>query len=143
MVVLILERVKTSQRGEMSRLAIELKPGVFVASINARVRDQIWKKISEEWKSDAIMLYSSNSEQGYGIRSHGDPSREIMDFDGLLLMSKPDSKHDQKVVMSVSDFSKVTEDEVSPFSDLKGFFNEKANSLLLEADDPNESKEQT
>ncbi|EKR63467.1 CRISPR-associated endoribonuclease Cas2, subtype I-E [Leptospira weilii str. 2006001853] len=130
--------MKTSQRGEMSRLAIELKPGVFVASINARVRDRIWKKISEEWKSDAIMLYSSNTEQGYAIRSHGDPSREIIDFDGLLLMSKPDSKRDQKVVTSISDFSMATED--SPFSDLKGFFNEKANSLLLET---GESKEQT
>lgn len=117
----------------MSRLAIELKPGVFVASINARVRDRIWKKISEEWKSDAIMLYSSNTEQGYGIRSHGDPSREIIDFDGLLLMSKPDSKRDQKVVTSISDFSMSTEN--SPFSDLKGFFNEKANSLRLETDD--------
>ncbi|WP_265578919.1 type I-E CRISPR-associated endoribonuclease Cas2e, partial [Leptospira interrogans] len=110
----------------MSRLAIELKPGVFVASINARVRDRIWKKISEAWKSDAIMLFSSNSEQGYGIRSHGDPSREIMDFDGLLLMSKPDPKRDQIEVMNDSDFSITTEDEVSPFSDLKGFFNEKA-----------------
>lgn len=134
-----MERVKTSQRGEMSRLAIELKPGVFVASINARVRDRIWKKISEEWKSDAIMLFSSNSEQGYGIRSHSDPSREIMDFDGLLLMSKPDPKRDQIEVMNDSDFSITTEDEVSPFSDLKGFFNEKANRLLLEADVPDES----
>ncbi|MBW9234024.1 type I-E CRISPR-associated endoribonuclease Cas2e [Leptospira santarosai] len=135
MVVLILERVKTSQRGEMSRLAIELKPGVFVASINARVRDRIWKKISEEWKSNAIMLFSNNSEQGYGIRSHGDPSREIMDFDGLLLMSKPDSKRDR---WDDSDLSKNSEVDGSPFPDLSSFFNEKANSLLLETDLSNE-----
>ncbi|WP_050558676.1 type I-E CRISPR-associated endoribonuclease Cas2e [Leptospira santarosai] len=119
----------------MSRLAIELKPGVFVASINARVRDRIWKKISEEWKSDAIMLFSSNSEQGYGIRSHGDPSREIMDFDGLLLMSKPDSKRDR---WDDSDLSKSSEVDGSPFPDLSSFFNEKANSLLLETDLSNE-----
>ncbi|WP_235596873.1 type I-E CRISPR-associated endoribonuclease Cas2e [Leptospira alstonii] len=117
--------MKTSQRGEISRLAIELKPGVFVASVNARVRDQLWKKISEEWKSDAILLYSSNTEQGYGIRSHGDPSREIMDFDGLLLMSKPDPKREQNV---------ASDDEDSPFAGLLDFVNEKAKSLLFETD---------
>ncbi|EMY78289.1 CRISPR-associated endoribonuclease Cas2, subtype TIGR01873 [Leptospira weilii serovar Ranarum str. ICFT] len=126
--------MKTSQRGEISRLAIELKPGVFVASVNARVRDQLWKKISEEWKSDAILLYSSNTEQGYGIRSHGDPSREVVDFDGLLLMSKPDPKRGQKDIPDEFNFSNIPDGDESPFSNLKDFMNEKATSLLLETD---------
>lgn len=73
----------------MSRLAIEVKSGVFVASIGARVRDKLWEKIVDKWNAKALMLYTTNNEQGYGIRSHGDPSREVIDFDGISLLCKP------------------------------------------------------
>ena len=89
MVVIMLEKPKTSQKGEMSRLAIEIKPGVFVATIGARVRDKLWQKICDEWKLSAIMLHSSNTEQGYILKSFGDPDREVIDFDGIQLLSKP------------------------------------------------------
>lgn len=75
----------------MSRLAIEIKAGVFIATINARVRDQLWKRITEEWKNPAILLYSTNNEQGYEIRTFGDPEREAIDFDGITLLAKPKS----------------------------------------------------
>jgi CRISPR-associated protein Cas2 len=35
------------------------------------------------------MLYQTNNEQGYGIRSHGDPDKEVIDFDGIMLLTKP------------------------------------------------------
>lgn len=73
----------------MSRLALEVKAGVFVADISARVRVKLWKKIAEDWKLNAIMLYSTNKEQSYGILVNGDPSRTAMDFDGITLLSKP------------------------------------------------------
>jgi len=78
----------------MSRLAIEVKPGVFVATFNARVRDEIWKKICNEWNVPSIMMFSSNTEQGYRILSYGDPEREVNDFDGILLLSKPQKKQE-------------------------------------------------
>lgn len=79
----------------MSRLALEVKPGVFVADINARVREKIWQRISQEWMLDAIMLFSTNSEQSYRIYSNGSPDREVMDFDGLQLLSKPVKKKNE------------------------------------------------
>jgi len=87
--VIILERSTTSQRGQMSRSALELKPGVFVADYNARVRDKIWEKVCTKWKSDAIMLFSTAREQSYGIRINGHPDRAVEDFDGISLMSVP------------------------------------------------------
>lgn len=84
-----MQKAKISQRGEMSRLAIEIKAGVFVATINARVRDQLWKRMTEEWKNPCIMIHSTNNEQGYSIRSYGDPARESIDFDGITLLAKP------------------------------------------------------
>lgn len=73
----------------MSRLAIEVKSGVFVSNANARIREKIWLKIVDKWDVAAIMLYSTNTEQGYKLCSHGNPDREILDFDGIQLLSKP------------------------------------------------------
>lgn len=76
----------------MSRLAIEVKSGVFVASINARVRDKLWQKITDDWCLSAIMIYKTNNEQGYGILSNGDPDREVLNFDGIQLLARPVKK---------------------------------------------------
>lgn len=94
--MIMLEKSTPSQRGEMSRLAIEVKSGVFVASINARVRDKIWKKITDRWNCIAIMVYSTNTEQSYGIRVNGAPERSVLDFDGISLLSKPVKKTRKK-----------------------------------------------
>lgn len=85
----MLEKSSPSQKGEMSRIAIEVKSGVFVATLNARVRDKLWEKITKKWDLKSIMIYSSNTEQSYSIRVHGDTTREMIDFDGISLLSKP------------------------------------------------------
>jgi CRISPR-associated protein Cas2 len=81
----------------MSRLAIEIKAGVFVATINARVRDQLWIKICTEWKNPAIMIHSTNNEQGFAIRTFANPEREAVDFDGISLLCRPQSKEENEV----------------------------------------------
>lgn len=88
----MLENSKPSQRGEISRLAIEIKTGVFVADINRRVRDKLWTKIADKWCLDAIMIFSTNKEQSFDIRMNGFPGRQVIDFDGLKLISKPVKK---------------------------------------------------
>ena len=85
----MLEKSTPSQKGEMSRLAIEVKSGVFVFNPNARIRDKIWERIVNQWKLSAIMIYTTNNEQSYSIKVNGDPEREVIDFDGILLLSKP------------------------------------------------------
>lgn len=88
----MLEKSTPSQRGEMSRLAIEVKSGVFVADVNSRVREKIWQKIISKWKLNAIMIFSTNTEQSYGIKVNGDTERTVIDFDGINLLSKPVKK---------------------------------------------------
>ena len=87
-----MEKSSPSQKGEMSRLTIEVKSGVFVGTLSARVRDKLWDKIVTKWNLNAIMIYSTNNEQSYFIRSNGDPDREVIDFDGIALLSKPNKK---------------------------------------------------
>ncbi|MCA9846152.1 MAG: type I-E CRISPR-associated endoribonuclease Cas2 [Dehalococcoidia bacterium] len=90
MVVLSLERVPPSLRGELSRWMVEPRAGVFLGNVSAMVRDKIWEQVCADAKAGAALLaYSTNNEQGYGFRIHGDPSRLAEEFDGLMLIRKP------------------------------------------------------
>jgi CRISPR-associated protein Cas2 len=87
MVVLVLKRVPRSLRGELSRWMLELGEGVFVGSPSALVRDKLWEMVCEKLREGrAVMAHTTASEQGFAIRLNGDHSREVADFDGLILV---------------------------------------------------------
>jgi len=46
MVVMILEKVPQSLRGELTRWLVEVKTGVYVGHVNGLVRELLWKKCS-------------------------------------------------------------------------------------------------
>ena len=93
MVVLIVERVTPSLRGELTRWLIQPKTGVFVGRAPARVRDLLWDRIGRSLKKKgaAIMIHSDDTEQGFSVRTLGDPSKAMTDFDGLFLPKTPAS----------------------------------------------------
>jgi CRISPR-associated protein Cas2 len=87
MVVIILENVRTGLRGELSRWLFEIKAGVFVGKVSALVRDELWNLVADKLgKGSAVMLFPNNSEQGFDARTLGNPSRKIVDIEGLLLV---------------------------------------------------------
>jgi len=93
MVVMILERVSPSLRGELTRWLIQPKSGVFVGRISARVRDLLWERVDRSIKGGAaILIHDSNTEQGFDIRTTGDTRRLIEDFEGLLLPKSPKAR---------------------------------------------------
>ena len=90
MVVVVLERVPASLRGELTRWMLEPKTGVFVGTMSAMVRARLWEKISSDRGIGAGMLiYSSDTEQGYRLEVCGETSRTVEDFDGLSLIRIP------------------------------------------------------
>lgn len=87
MVVFVLENASPGLRGELSRWLFEVKAGVFVGKLSALVRDELWKMVESKIKNgSALLIYSTNSEQGFTARSLGDPSRQLIDIDGVLLV---------------------------------------------------------
>ena len=85
--VISVEAVPPSVRGFLSRWMIEPAEGTFVGSLPASVRDEVWKMITQA--SDigrASLIYPTNSEQGFGVRSHGDSRRTTRDFDDMMLV---------------------------------------------------------
>ena len=67
---------------------IETKPGVFVGTLHAVVRDKVWKQIETESVKGALMIYSYSDEQGYRIEMIGEPTRKLVDLDGLQLIKR-------------------------------------------------------
>lgn len=87
MVVFILENAKPSLRGELSRWLFEIKAGVFVGRISGLVRDELWELIGQKLgKGSAVLLYPQRNEQGFDARMLGNPSRSLVDIDGILLV---------------------------------------------------------
>lgn len=93
MVVIVLESVPTSVRGELTRWMLELKAGVFVGDISGAVRDTLWKSVCNKLRGGAALLvHNTPSEQGYAIRFSGDTSRVVADYEGLLLITHPQTQ---------------------------------------------------
>lgn len=90
MIVMILEKVPTSLRGELSRWLIEPQSGVFVGHVSAMVRDRLWSKCCESRKTGSVLqAWSTNNEQRFQIRLQGDASRNLIVMEGLQLIQIP------------------------------------------------------
>ena len=90
MLVMILEIVPASLRGELSRWLIEPRTGVFLGNLSARVRDELWDLARQKCKGGSVLqIFSSNTPQGYAYRSFGPANRTLCDFEGIALVSRP------------------------------------------------------
>lgn len=88
MMVLMLEKVPRSLKGELCRWLIEPKTGVFVGQVSALVREKLWEKACKEAKEGScLMIRSSNTEQGFSVEVYGDRNRIVSDWEGLSLVT--------------------------------------------------------
>ena len=97
MVVMVLENVPGSLRGELTRWLVEVKSGVYVGHLSARVREKLWLKCCHAKGTGGVMqIWSTNTEQRFEMRSFGDTQREIIEYEGLQLIRiphKPETKN--------------------------------------------------
>ena len=84
---MILEKVPASLRGELTRWLIEPKAGVFVGKVSKLVREKLWNKAVKGSKNGSVIqIWDSNNEQGFKCRVHGEPTRMLVDMEGLMLV---------------------------------------------------------
>lgn len=57
MVIMTLEKVPKSLRGELSRWMVEIQTGVFVGKLSALVRDLLWEKCVKKALEDVAVKY--------------------------------------------------------------------------------------
>ncbi len=90
MIVMILERVPISLRGELTRWLLEPYPGVFVGHVSAMVRDRLWEKCCKSCKDGGVVqIWSTNNEQHFTMRMYGETRRSIVDLEGIQLIRIP------------------------------------------------------
>lgn len=93
MTVIVLIAAPPGLRGHLTRWMVETAPGVFVGTPGLRVRDRLWGLISNRIRDgQAVMAESADNEQGWTVRTAGRERWSPIDFDGIMLMSRPHSR---------------------------------------------------
>lgn len=100
MVVVITRDVEARYRGFLGYTMLELAPGVYAhPRMSAGVRTRIWGVI-DDWyqrlRQGTIMMTWADSAAngGLGLNSLGDPPKQIVAHDGLLLVRRFRSERD-------------------------------------------------
>jgi CRISPR-associated protein Cas2 len=78
-------------RGYLSRFLVEIAAGTYVGTISRRVADSIWDRsvLATGAETDLVMVRSdSQSEQGYTMRMRSGRAYDVVDLDGLVLVSR-------------------------------------------------------
>lgn len=88
--VLTVSAVPPSLRGHITMYMIQVSPGVFVGRVNARVRDNLWRRVTQLKNTGAATLvFADDSEQRFQILT--DLSRwDAVDLDGLTFVERYD-----------------------------------------------------
>jgi CRISPR-associated protein Cas2 len=87
MVVISTTAIPDHVGGALSRWLIEPCPGLYVGTVSARVRDELWSAVSASvGEGMAVLIHPADNEQGFAIRTSGQRRRHIVDFDGLQLI---------------------------------------------------------
>lgn len=93
MIVLIVESVPPSLRGELSKWLLEPQAGVFVGNVSGAVRDLLWEKACQEaGVGNCTLIQPAANEQGYIIRTWGETRRVVEEWEGLYLVRRPKPK---------------------------------------------------
>lgn len=73
---------------------LEPKAGMFLGRMTARIRDELWKKaVAGSRDGGCFQAWSARNEQGFEFRTHGDLSRQMIEIEGLWLVSLTKPPH--------------------------------------------------
>ena len=94
MTVVATRRVEARYRGFLASIMLEVAPGVYVApDMSSGVRQRLWSVLSEWWAAlgngSIVLLFRDQHFVGHvRIQTLGEPIKEIVDADGVLLIKK-------------------------------------------------------
>jgi CRISPR-associated protein Cas2 len=90
--VMILDRVPTVLRGELSRWLTPVGGGVHVGRVTPLVRDQLWDlALAKAGQGRVIQIWQCRGEPGYALRVHGLVDCQLVDLEGLPMIAVRDA----------------------------------------------------
>jgi CRISPR-associated protein Cas2 len=88
MLVIVLENAPPRLRGRLAIWLLEVRAGVYVGDVSARVREMIWGQVGEGIEDgNAVMAWSTNTESGFDFLTLGRNRRMPVEMDGIKLVS--------------------------------------------------------
>ena len=94
MTVVVTRDVEARYRGFLASAMLEVAPGVYVSpDLSAGVRERVWT-IVRNWHNSlnrsalAMIWRDPRASGGVSLRHLGDPPKEILDADGVLLVKR-------------------------------------------------------
>lgn len=94
MTMVVTRDVEGRYRGFLTSIMLEIAPGVYVSpDLSAAVRQRLWGVLSSWWstlrRGSIVMVWREKSASGnLKIETLGEPSKEIADADGVLLLKR-------------------------------------------------------
>lgn len=88
MLVIVLENVPPRLRGRLAVWLLEVRAGVYIGKVSAKIREMIWKQVElglEE--GNAVIVWQTNTEAGYDFQTLGKNRRIPKEMDGVKLIS--------------------------------------------------------
>jgi CRISPR-associated protein Cas2 len=88
MLVIVLENAPPRLRGRLAVWLLEVRAGVYIGDVSARVREMIREQVQlglEE--GNAVMAWRTNTEAGYDFETFGVNRRIPKEMDGVKLIS--------------------------------------------------------
>ncbi|HEJ9659848.1 TPA: type I-E CRISPR-associated endoribonuclease Cas2e [Proteus mirabilis] len=91
MIVVVTESVPPRLRGRLAVWLLEVRAGVYIGNVSARIREMIWQQVNELAEDGSVvMAWGTNTESGFDFQTYGENRREPINFDGLrLVLFKP------------------------------------------------------
>ena len=92
--VIVTRDVEARYRGFLTSVMLEIAPGVYVSPrMSAGVRERVWSVVSTWWEAlgrGALVMVWRDSKASGGLRIEtlGEPPKEIVDADGVLLVKR-------------------------------------------------------
>ena len=94
MAMVVTRNVEARYRGFLASLMLEIAPGVYVApDLSASVRTRVWAVLSAWWATlgtgSVVLVWRDTRTVGnLHIKTLGEPPKEIVDADGILLVKR-------------------------------------------------------
>ncbi|WP_086820198.1 type I-E CRISPR-associated endoribonuclease Cas2e [Allokutzneria sp. NRRL B-24872] len=88
--VIATNAIADGTRGALTRWLLEPHAGVYVGTLTARVREQLWNGVRESINNQggwAVLIHTANTEQGFALHTCGTGRRTPIDLDGLTLLN--------------------------------------------------------
>ena len=92
--MIVTRDVEARYRGFLTSVMLEVAPGVYVAPrMSAGVRDRVWAVLSNWWhalgRGSIVLICREKGLPGeLRIETLGEPPKEIVDADGVLLVKR-------------------------------------------------------